>query len=151
MNSQVVMSAPNEYEIKYPAQMHKVSIDELISHINKFKVAYQNPKKITVEYVYSNKYDDDGYDQSYEIEVIKIIYLNTNVPQLVKTFCFSFISDSSAWLHEYQFLIDDETKRALFQGKFDNGRYVRVQEDEDSTLFVLIKRLFEQSGYTFVV
>lgn len=152
MEAKIFNEKPNEFRIDYPAVgTHELVIfSSLFQAINNVKRMNPNAQKISLKHTYSFKQEYDDYEENYEIQLINIVALFLqDVPQLIQTFSFSFITESSDEKTEYQFLVDEVSKRALFQRKFLDDDYQLVNED-DFTIAHL-KFAFGKSGYRVVV
>jgi len=151
--ARIFQDKPNEFRIMYPrlpdSRQH-VLISSLLFAIDQVKQTNPTARKISLHHVYSHKYYSDEFGEDSEIQniIIHAIY-DEDIPQLVQTYLMSFKNESNEADVEYQFILDNVSKKAIFQRKFDNQQYERL-EDDSYTLSHL-KVALPSAGFTLVL
>ena len=144
MNPEFQLSLGPEGKVKIEFKTRK-TIQEYIDIIKREAIRLRSFSAIYARIILSNNTYGDEFDQDYEIQILNINMINPLVPQLVGTFSLSYIIETSQTKKEYQFLLDEFSRKALFQRLF-NGNNIQETSESDFNLGN-IATLLTQSMY----
>ena len=139
-------SDPKNYEIEFKQRGQKFLyyLNHVIELIKKNNFS---TFKSSVVLSYKTTFDEYEFERI-EFIILRINYVKTDVPQLVNTFSISYIIETQDRKEEYQFLLDMESKRVLFQAKFVNDE---IEKDVKSDEFTNIRELFSGTDFKVII